>query len=74
MDGTQLQQVAPESGLGKALAYTDKLKDKLRHYCEDGDLPMSNQVAENAIPLCHRTQELPFLRHASGCHSKCESV
>lgn len=46
---TQLQQVAPESSLGKALAYTYKLKDKLRYYCEDGALPMSNQVAENAI-------------------------
>lgn len=45
----QLQQVTPESSLGKALHYTYKLKDKLRYYCEDGALPMSNQVAENAI-------------------------
>jgi transposase len=46
---THLQQVTPESSLGKALHYTYKLKDKLRYYCEDGALPMSNQVAENAI-------------------------
>ena len=46
---TQLQQVTPESSLGKALHYTYKLKNKLRYYCEDGSLPMSNQVAENAI-------------------------
>ncbi len=44
-----IQTTTPESKFGVALNYTYKLKDKLRYYCTDGDLPMSNQVAENAI-------------------------
>ena len=44
-----LNSVTPESKLGKALHYTYKLRDKLRYYCNDGHLPISNQVAENAI-------------------------
>lgn len=45
----QLTQVTPRSKLGVALSYTYKLRDKLRYYCEDGHLPMSNEKAENAI-------------------------
>lgn len=41
--------VAPESLFGKAMHYTLKLQDKLRHYCTDGALPISNEKAENAI-------------------------
>jgi transposase len=42
-------QVAPESLFGKAMHYTLKLQQKLRHYCTDGALPISNEKAENAI-------------------------
>lgn len=45
----QIQHVTPQSTLGKALHYTYKLRDKLRYYCTDGALPMSNEKAENAI-------------------------
>jgi transposase len=41
--------VTPESLFGKAMHYTLKLKEKLRHYCTDGALPISNEKAENAI-------------------------
>ena len=41
--------MTPESKLGKALHYTWKLREKLSYYCEDGQLPMSNEKAENAI-------------------------
>ena len=41
--------VAPESMFGKAMHYTLKLQDKLRHYCTNGALPISNEKAENAI-------------------------
>lgn len=44
-----INNVTPESRLGKALHYTYKLRDKLRFYCTDGNLPMSNEKAENAI-------------------------
>ena len=44
-----LNSVAPESKLGKALHYTWKLRDKLSYYCENGELPISNEKAENAI-------------------------
>jgi len=44
-----IHYVTPESTFGKALHYTYKLKDKLSHYCTDGNLPISNQLAENAI-------------------------
>jgi hypothetical protein len=44
-----IHQTTPESKFGKALNYTYKLRDKLRFYCETGHLPMSNQLAENAI-------------------------
>lgn len=45
----QLNQVTPNSTLGVALRYIDKLRDKLRYYCNDGHLPISNEKAENAI-------------------------
>lgn len=44
-----IHRTTPESAFGKALNYTYKLKDKLRFYSETGHLPISNQVAENAI-------------------------
>lgn len=44
-----IHQTTPESKFGKALNYTYKLREKLRFYCESGHLPISNQVAENAI-------------------------
>ena len=45
----QIPLITPKSKLGVALNYTYKLKDKLRYFCEDGALPISNQIAENAI-------------------------
>ena len=44
-----IHQTTPESKFGKALNYTYRLREKLRFYCESGHLPISNQVAENAI-------------------------
>ena len=44
-----IHKTTPESKFGKALNYAYKLRDKLRFYCETGHLPISNQVAENAI-------------------------
>ena len=44
-----IHQTTPESKFGKALHYAYKLKDKLRFYSQTGHLPISNQVAENAI-------------------------
>ncbi len=44
-----IHQTTPESKFGKALHYAYKLRDKLRFYCDTGNLPISNQVAENAI-------------------------
>lgn len=44
-----IEKTAPESLFGKALHYTWRLREKLSHYCNDGNFPMSNQVAENAI-------------------------
>jgi hypothetical protein len=44
-----LPHIVPESKLGKALNYTYKLRDKLMAYCHDGNLPISNERAENAI-------------------------
>lgn len=46
---TTITRVTPESKQGKALSYAHRLFDKLTAYCEDGNLPISNQVAENAI-------------------------
>jgi transposase len=47
--GTHIHKTTPESKFGKALNYAYKLREKLRFYSETGHLPMSNQVAENAI-------------------------
>lgn len=44
-----IHSTTPESKFGKALNYAYKLKDKLSFYSQTGHLPMSNQVAENAI-------------------------
>ena len=44
-----LSSVNPQSALGKALHYSHKLYDKLCAYCDDGDLTISNEKAENAI-------------------------
>lgn len=44
-----IHQTTPESKFGKALHYAYKLKDKLRFYSQTGHLPISNQLAENAI-------------------------
>lgn len=41
--------VAPQTALGKALAYLDKYWPRLVRYTERGDLPMDNNRAENAI-------------------------
>jgi len=44
-----IPHVNPKSKLGIALNYTYRLWDKLTAYCEDGNLPISNERAENAI-------------------------
>ena len=44
-----IQTTTPESKFGVALHYAYRLREKLRFYCEDGRLPISNQLAENAI-------------------------
>ena len=41
--------VAPQTALGKALAYLDKYWKRLVRYTERGDLPIDNNRAENAI-------------------------
>ena len=41
--------VAPQTALGKALAYRDKYWSRLVRYTERGDLPIDNNRAENAI-------------------------
>ncbi len=41
--------VAPQTALGKALAYLDKYWSRLVRYTERGDLPIDNNRAENAI-------------------------
>lgn len=44
-----INTVTPSTPLGKALNYTNRLRDKLSYYCQDGALPISNEKAENAI-------------------------
>ena len=45
----QLPRVTPQSELGKAIRYTDKLWGKLTLYVTDGRIPIDNNPAENAI-------------------------
>jgi transposase len=42
-------EVNPASLLGKAIAYTFKLKDRLLEFLEDGNIPLDNNLVENAI-------------------------
>lgn len=44
-----IHNTTPESRFGKALNYAYKLREKLKFYSQTGHLPISNQVAENAI-------------------------
>lgn len=44
-----LPQVPPKSKLGEALAYLAKVWSKLVRYTERGDLPIDNNLCENAI-------------------------
>lgn len=63
----QINHVIPSSTLGKALHYTYKLRAKLSHYCEDGQLPMSNEKAENAIrPFAIARKNFLFYDSAEG--------
>ena len=48
LEKTQLQ-VPPKSALGKAINYTLKYWSELSRYIENGDWPIDNNVAENAI-------------------------
>lgn len=43
--------VLPKSKLGKALAYSEKYWEKITRYVENGDWPIDNNTAENAIRL-----------------------
>lgn len=43
------QQVPPKSALGKAVAYTLDYWPKLSRYVENGEWPIDNNAAENAI-------------------------
>ncbi len=45
----QIPRVLPKSDLGKAIRYTDNLWDKLTLYITDGQIPIDNNPAENAI-------------------------
>ncbi len=45
----QYGQVAPESNICKALAYSLKLWDRLTRYTENGDWYMDNNLVENSI-------------------------
>ena len=45
----QSPRVTPKSDLGKAVSYTDKLWNKLTLYITDGNIPIDNNPAENAI-------------------------
>ncbi|MCP4491645.1 MAG: IS66 family transposase, partial [Gammaproteobacteria bacterium] len=45
----QIPRVLPKSDLGKAIRYTDNLWDKLTLYIADGQIPIDNNPAENAI-------------------------
>jgi transposase len=45
----QIPRVLPKSDLGKAIRYTDNLWGKLTLYITDGDIPIDNNPAENAI-------------------------
>ena len=48
LEKTQLQ-VPPKNALGKAINYTLKYWPELSRYIENGDWPIDNNVAENAI-------------------------
>jgi transposase len=66
----QLNHVTPTSKLGIALHYTYKLRDKLRYYCEDGLLPISNEKAENAIrPFAIARKNFLFYDSPKGAHA-----
>jgi len=45
----QIPRVVPGTDLGKAIRYTDRLWDKLSLYITDGNIPIDNNPAENAI-------------------------
>jgi transposase len=45
----QIPRVVPGTDLGKAIRYTDRLWDKLSLYISDGNIPIDNNPAENAI-------------------------
>ncbi len=46
-----VEKVLPESSLGKALRYTQHVMENLKVYLEDGELPIDNNPAEQAIRL-----------------------
>jgi transposase len=43
------RECAPQSSLGKAVSYTVNLLDRLAVYLSDGEVPIDNNAAENAI-------------------------
>lgn len=65
-----LNQVPPESQLGKALKYLDGEWDRLIRYLEGGELPIDNNPCENAIrPFVVGRKNWLFSNSQAGAHA-----
>ena len=66
----QVVQVLPKSLLGKAIHYTLNLWPQLIVYCEDEQIPIDNNAAENAIrPFVIGRKNWLFSGSPSGAHA-----
>jgi len=65
-----LTQVVPKSGLGKALHYLDSQWQRLTRFLDDGQIPLDNNLAENAIrPYVVGRKNWLFSQTPSGAHA-----
>jgi transposase len=65
-----LPEINPESKFGKALSYTHRLWATLTRYCDDGRLPISNILVENAIrPLAISRKNFLFFDTPKGAQA-----
>lgn len=65
-----LPEINPESRLGQALGYTNRLWVSLTRYCDDGRLPISNILVENTIrPLAIARKNFLFFDTPKGAQA-----
>ena len=70
-----LLQVTHNSTIGKALAYSINQEDYLRVFLSDGNVPMDNNYAEQAIrPFTIGRKNFIMIESLQRCKSKCDPV